>query len=100
MVFALTDTKSDRLLGEEYRPPFDDIFNLSGPDTELLVEVAGIEPASFGYSAWLLRVQLVVNCRNPATASAWQDPYLVGFHPNGTKNSVGLSLFDRARYHS
>ena len=35
-----------------------------------VVEVAGIEPASFGPFAWLLRVQLVVNFLQRVTASA------------------------------
>ena len=46
-----------------------------------VVEVAGIEPASFGPFAWLLRVQLVVNFLQRVTASAWPAAYLVSFRP-------------------
>jgi len=55
--------KGGRLCHEQYRPPFDGVFNVSEFEYGTRVEVAGIEPASSGISVGLLRAQPVMDCR-------------------------------------
>ena len=57
VIFERLDVKGGRLCEGQYRPPFDDIFSVSEFEYETRVEVAGIEPASFGFSSGLLRAQ-------------------------------------------
>jgi len=58
-VFERLEVEDGQLSGQEYRPPFDDIFNVTEFEYETRVEVAGIEPASFDVSSGLLRAQPV-----------------------------------------
>ena len=62
--------KSGRLCHEQCRPPFDGIFTASGFGYGTRVEVAGIEPASFGTSPGLLRAQPAVVFSAPAVSQA------------------------------
>jgi len=62
-VFERLDVKGGRLCHEQYRPPFDGVFNVSEFEYGTRVEVAGIEPASSGISVGLLRAQPVMDCR-------------------------------------
>jgi chromosome segregation ATPase len=62
-VFERLDVKDGRLCGEQYRPPFDDIFSVCEFEYETRVEVAGIEPASSGFSRGLLRAQPAAGSR-------------------------------------
>ena len=45
-VFERLDVKDGRLSGQEYRPPFDDIFNVPEFEYETGVEAMGIEPTN------------------------------------------------------
>ncbi len=45
-VFERLDVKDGRLCGEQYRPPFDDIFNVPELEYETRVEAMGIEPTN------------------------------------------------------
>ena len=58
-VFERLDVKGGRLCHEQYRPPFDGVFNVSEFEYGTRVEVAGIEPASFSFASGLLRAQPV-----------------------------------------
>ncbi len=62
-VFERLDVKGGRLCHEQYRPPFDGVFTVSEFEYGTRVEAAGIEPASFGISAGLLRAQPTEDCR-------------------------------------
>jgi hypothetical protein len=62
--FERLDVKDGRLCHEQYRPPFDDIFSVSEFEYETRVEVAGIEPASSGFSTGLLRAQPAAQSRD------------------------------------
>ena len=62
-VFERLDVKDGRLCHEQYRPPFDGVFTVSEFEYGTRVEVAGIEPASSGFSLGLLRAQPVRDCR-------------------------------------
>ncbi len=62
-VFERLDVKDGRLSNQEYRPPFNDIFNVPQFEYGTRVEVAGIEPASSGFSLSLLRAQPAGDCR-------------------------------------
>jgi site-specific DNA recombinase len=64
-VFDRLEVKDGRLSRQEYRPPFDDIFSVVGFEYETRVEVAGIEPASSGFSTGLLRAQPTEGSRAP-----------------------------------
>jgi site-specific DNA recombinase len=46
-VFERLEVKDGRLSGQEYRPPFDDIFNVTEFEYETRVELTGIEPVAF-----------------------------------------------------
>jgi hypothetical protein len=65
-VFERLDVKVGRLCHEQYRPPFDDIFSVCEFEYGTRVEVAGIEPASSGFSVGLLRAQPAKGSRSPA----------------------------------
>lgn len=45
-VFERLDVKDGRLCHEQYRPPFDDIFNVSQFEYETRVGAAGLEPTA------------------------------------------------------
>ncbi len=62
-VFERLDVKGGRLCHEQHRPPFDGVFTVSEFEYGTQVEVAGIEPASSGFSLGLLRAQPVSDCR-------------------------------------
>jgi len=62
-VFERLDVKGGRLCREQYRPPFDGVFTVSEFEYGTRVEVAGIEPASSGFSVGLLRAQPASGCR-------------------------------------
>ena len=63
-VLERLDVKDGRICREQYRPPFDDIFSVCEFEYETRVEVAGIEPASSGFSTGLLRAQPVAGSRD------------------------------------
>jgi len=69
-VFERLDVKGGRLCHEQYRPPFDGVFTVSEFEYGTRVEVAGIEPASFGLSTGLLRAQPMGGISAPHPASA------------------------------
>jgi hypothetical protein len=56
-VFDRVEVKDGCIATVSYQPPFDDLFKGEQFEYETLVEVAGIEPASFGTKAGLLRAQ-------------------------------------------
>ncbi len=58
-VFERLDVKDGRLCHEQYRPPFDRVFNVPEFEYETRVEVPGIEPGSFSSETVLLRAQPV-----------------------------------------
>jgi hypothetical protein len=64
------EVKGGRLCHEQYRPPFDGVFTVSEFEYGTCVEVAGIEPASFGASPGLLRAQLALLFSAPAITQA------------------------------
>ncbi len=56
-VFECLDVKGGRLCHEQHRPPFDGVFTVPELEYGTRVEVAGIEPASLGSAACILRAQ-------------------------------------------
>jgi dCTP deaminase len=61
-VFTRLEVQDGRLCHEEYRPPFDDIFNVSGFEYGTRERATGIEPA---FSAWEADVLPLNYARTP-----------------------------------
>ena len=93
-VFERLEVKGGRLCHEQYRPPFDGVFNVSGFEYGTRVEVAGIEPASFSTSPGLLRAQLALLFSASAITQARrrQAQPLLDVPPSSAAGSGGRSF--------
>jgi hypothetical protein len=69
-VFTRIDIRDGKIADVEYHPPFELLFSSSEFEYGDLVEVAGIEPASFGTSPGLLRAQPALLFSAPAVMQA------------------------------
>ena len=90
-VFERLDVKDGRLCHEQYRPPFDDIFSVPEFSYETRVEVAGIEPASSGFSLGLLRAQPTGVCRGRCCCRRRQRPLSGEESPQVSRSSLRAS---------
>jgi site-specific DNA recombinase len=90
-VFERLDVKSGRLCHEQYRPPFDDIFSVCEFEYETRVEVAGIEPASSGFSLGLLRAQPAGDCRGHRYCRRPRRPVSGKVSPQASRNGLRAS---------